>query len=90
MIESVKPEGKTYEEAKKKDDEFFPFCPIRSGEIHLHLPLSLFLAIQKIETPKGNEHHLSTWDSTEKMVLLVWEKPADIIRKKNLRKTNSF
>jgi hypothetical protein len=58
LVKGVEPQNKTYEKTEKKDKNFFLSCFIQSLNSDLQR-LPHFLAMQKIETPNGNEKYLS-------------------------------
>ena len=46
-------------EDKEEGKNFYPFCFVQRGNTNLHQALLPFLAMQKIETPKGKEKYFS-------------------------------
>jgi hypothetical protein len=59
LIESVEPQRKAYKETEKKGDNFLLPFYINNGASDIHHGTEFFLAIHRIETPKGKEKYFS-------------------------------
>jgi hypothetical protein len=66
LVKGIKSQNKTYEKTEKKDKNLFLSCLIQSLNSDLQR-LPHFLAMQKIETPNGNEKYFNITGSIEKM-----------------------